>query len=103
MAKGCTGFSLNMTDMQDFESNQNIFNTSSTADMRFCLIQLHEISMLPHNIQHARLIQLEGVMVHELFDTCKAFMQSVNFKHIGCSVQIMPFEYIYLTFLGEFF
>lgn len=43
--------------------------------------------MLPHNIQHAKLIQLEGVMAHELLDTRKVFMQSFNFNQIGYRVQ----------------
>lgn len=58
--------------------------------------------MLPHNIQHAKLIQLEGVMARELLDACKAFMQSFNFNQTGYHVQIMPFKYVSLTFLCEF-
>jgi len=55
--------------------------------------------MLPHNIQHVGLIQLEGVMAHELLDTCKVFMQSFNFNQVGNRVQIMTFKYVSLTFL----
>lgn len=56
-------------------------------------MQVLEFSkMLPRNIQHIKLVQLEGAMAHELLNSCKEFMQSFSLNQVGYCVQIMLFK-----------